>query len=164
MKKMLTVLCVSACIGFAGMTFADTSPDDAIKYRKNLMNSVKYSVDALVAVTKGEVDQQDNLPELAAAFATAANAKLTVAGFEQNTDGQGGEETTATAKVWDEWEDFSSAFIKLGEEADKIKALADAGELNSFDQIKPALGQCGYCHRKADYRTKKQSEQRNSTR
>lgn len=155
MKKKLTVLCLSACVGFGGVAFAESDPDDAIKYRKNLMNSVKFSVDALIAATKGEVEQQDRLPELAAAFATAANSKLTLGGFQQNTDGKGSEETTATAKVWEDWEDFSSAFVKLGEEADKIQALADAGELNSFDQIKPALGQCGYCHRKADYRTKK---------
>lgn len=155
MKNKLTVLCLSVCLGFGGVAFAETEPDNAIKYRKNLMKSVKFSVDALIAATKGEVEQQDKLAELAASFATAANSKLTVGGFEQNTQGKGGEDTTATAKVWEDWDDFSAAFTKLSEEADKIKALADAGELNSFDQIKPALGQCGYCHRKAGYRTKK---------
>lgn len=155
MKKILTLFCLSTCIGFMGFAFAEDDPDNAIKYRKHLMNSVKHSVDALIAVTKGEIAQQDNLPELAATFAAAANSKVTIAGFQQNTDGKGGEETTATAKVWEDWSDFSAAFTKLSEEADNIKALADAGELNSFDQIKPALAQCGYCHRKADYRTKK---------
>lgn len=153
--KKLTAVCMTACIAFSGFAMADTAPDDAIKYRKNLMNSLKTSVNAMIAVTKGEVDQTDLLPELAATFAAAANAKMTIGAFEQNTDGKGSEKTTATSNVWSEWDDFSGAFTKLGKAADDIKALADAGELNSFDQIKPALGQCGYCHRKADFRTKK---------
>ena len=154
MKKLIAV-CMSVAIGFGGFAIAETTADDAIKYRKNLMNSVKYSVDALIAVTKGEVDQKDRLPELAANFAAATRSKMTNGAFQQNTDGEGGEETTATGKVWEEWDDFAEAFTKLEAAADEIQKLADAGELNSFDQIKPALGQCGYCHRKAGFRTKK---------
>lgn len=152
--KKITVLFVSAFVVFSSMAIADTSPDDAIKYRKNLMNSVKTSVNAMIAVTKGEVDQTDLLPELAATFAAATNAKMTKGAFQQNTDGKGGEETTATANVWESWDDFAEAFDKLGTAANDIKTLADAGELNSFDQIKPALAQCGYCHRKAGFRVK----------
>jgi len=152
--KKLAVLCLSGCIAFTGFAIADTAPDDAIKYRKNLMNSVKTSVNAMIAVTKGEVDQKDRLPELAATFAAATRSKMTIGAFKQNTDGQGGEKTTATAKVWEEWDDFAEAFTKLEAAAGEIQKLADAGELNSFDQIKPALGQCGYCHRKAGFRVK----------
>jgi len=152
--KKLTAACMTACLTFSGFAMAETAPDDAIKYRKNLMNSLKTSVNAMIAVTKGEVDQQDSLPELAAIFAAAANSKVTTGAFEQNTDGKGSEKTTATAEVWAEWDDFAGAFTKLSKAANDIQALADAGELNSFDQIKPALGQCGYCHRKAGFRTK----------
>jgi len=153
--KKIKFLGVPVLFIFSSLVIADTAPDDAIKYRKNLMNSVKTSVNAMIAVTKGEVDQASQLSELAATFAAATNAKMTKGAFEQNTDGKGSEKTTATAKVWESWDDFAEAFDKLEKAANDIKVLADAGELNSFDQIKPALAQCGYCHRKAGFRVKR---------
>lgn len=152
--KLPVVACALACASYAGLALADTAADDAIKYRKALMNSVKSSVDALIAVTKGEVEQADRLPQLAASFAASSQAAMTIGAFEQNTHGDGREKTTATEKVWEQWQDFSEAFSKLESAANEIQALADAGELTSFDQIKPALAQCGYCHREAGYRVK----------
>lgn len=149
-KLIIAAFCLSLPFG----AMADTSADDAIKYRKNLMQTLKTSVNAMIAVVKGEVDQKDQLPGLAATFAAAANEAVNNGAFKQNTHGQGSEKTTATENVWKNWDDFSNAFTKLDAAAKDIKAAADAGTLTSFDQIKPALGQCGYCHRKADFRVK----------
>ena len=152
--KKIKLLCLTTLLVLSSHAIAESAPDDAIKYRKALMNTVKNTINALGATLKGEVDQADQIPELAAAVAAATNSKMTIAGFKQNTDGQGDEKTTATAKVWSEWDDFSEAFEKLGKAGQEIQTLADAGELTSFDQLKPALANCGYCHRKAGYRTK----------
>ncbi len=74
------------------------------------MNSVKTSVNAMIAVTKGEVDQKDRLPELAATFVAATNSAMTTGAFKQNTDGQGSEKTTATPMVWEEWGSIELAY------------------------------------------------------
>jgi cytochrome c553 len=33
-----------------------------------------------------------------------------------------------------------------------IQKAAAAGELSEFDQLKPALQECGFCHRKSGFR------------
>lgn len=153
--KFKTIIVCSSLLLLSSTAMADTTADNAIKFRKNLMNSTKTSVDALIAAVKGEVDQKDNLEALAAVFAAATNPEITKSAFLQNThDQQDKEKTTATEKIWSDWNDFAEAFDKLGAATQEISAQAAAGTLTSFDQLKPALGQCGYCHRKAGYRVK----------
>jgi cytochrome c556 len=134
--------------------FADSAPDDIIKYRKNVMKSIGAQTGALVAILKGEVEATDSLAAHAKAFSASANAVLITGAFKQNTDGQGSEKTTATAKIWSDWDNFAATAKKLEAAALEISNAAAEGKLTSFDQLKPALAQCGTCHKDAGYRTK----------
>jgi cytochrome c556 len=130
----------------------DSDPDAIIKYRKNVMGAIGAKTNALVAILKGEVNQPDALGPHAEALAASANAAVITGAFRQNTDGQGGERTTATAKIWEDWATFEKAANDLQAAALEIGKAAAAGQLTSMDQLMPALAQCGTCHKDAGFR------------
>ena len=154
--KTIGIALAAATVLATGLTgghaLAEDDADAAIKYRKNVMAAVGGHTKALVAILKGEISQKDALSLHADGLAAATKTGLTVEAFRQNTDGKGSEKTTATAKIWAEFAGFEESMRKLEAAAVDIQKAAAAGELTSFDQLKPALGQCGFCHRKSDYR------------
>ncbi|MEM9626196.1 MAG: cytochrome c [Pseudomonadota bacterium] len=82
---------------------------------------------------KGEIDQPNALATHADGFAIAATYGVTSAAFEQNTDGLGSEKTTATAKIWQDWDRFDEALKAMEVAAQAIQTAAANGELTSFD-------------------------------
>jgi len=152
-KTTILTACI-ACIFCAPASAGDAEPDAAIKYRKSVMSAVGGHIGGLVAILKGDVDQPDSLATHADGFAVAATHSVTSAAFEQNTDGAGGEETTATGKIWEDWARFDEALKAMETAALDIQTAAANGELTSFDQLKPALKQCGFCHRESGFREK----------
>jgi cytochrome c556 len=139
-------------IGAAALANGIGSADAAIKYRKDAMASVGGHIRALVANLKGEVNDSEGLKVHAAALSAAANASLLKTSFGQNTDGQGTVETTATGKIWEDWDGFAEQLDILERTSAEIAAIAANGELTEFDQLKPVLATCGACHRKLGYR------------
>jgi cytochrome c556 len=153
--KLLSIILTTALLVLSQSAIsADAEPDEAIKYRKNVMGAVGSNMKGMVAILKGNVDQKSSLNALADGFASAATYELTMNAFKQNTDGQGSEKTTSTAKLWEEWNDFTEALIRMEAASKTIQKLAASGELNSFEQLKPALKECGYCHRESGFRSK----------
>jgi cytochrome c556 len=144
-----------ACFVSASAVIAgDADPDAAIKYRKSVMSAVGGHIGGLVAILKGEIDQPDSLATHADGFAIAATYGVTSAAFEQNTEGLGSEKTTATGKIWQDWDRFDEALKAMEVAAKEIQTAAANGELTSFDQLKPALKECGFCHRESGFREK----------
>lgn len=128
--------------------------DDAIKYRKNIMSSVGGHTKALVAILKEQVPHKDALKLHANGLAIATNSSLIENAFKENTHGKGSEKTTSTSKIWEEWSDYTDTIKRLEKATSEIQSLAAKGELVSFEQLKPALKECGYCHRKSGFREK----------
>ncbi len=152
MKVKLLVLFLS--LSFSITSYA--SADGEIKYRKGVMNAVKGSADAMVQILTGKVaDKEGALKELAEALSKSSKSSLTIGAFKVNTHGQGSEKTTATAKVWEEWDEFSEAFRRMDLAAEKILTMANDGSLTMGDMKKVLFKECGHCHRKAGYRVKK---------
>lgn len=149
----------SLCIGlplilFMTASVADSDADNAIKYRKHVMSAVGGHTSALVAILKGDVPHTDAIKAHSDGLLSATDPAMVLAAFKQNTDGEGSEKTTATAKIWEDWSKYEQAVVDLNNAAKIIQAAAAGGTLNSFDQLKPALDQCGYCHRKSGFREK----------
>lgn len=153
MKKLLIISLFTASLVATPLFAAE--PDDAIKYRKNVMSAVGGHIKSMVAILKGKVEHKDSLKAHADGFAASATAAMTIAAFKQNTAGKGSEKTTSTPKIWENWADFEKALVNMEAASKDIQALAAAGKLTSFDQLKPALKECGYCHRKSGFREKK---------
>ncbi len=133
---------------------ADVDPDETIKYRKSAMKAVGGHIGGLVAILKGKVPHKDALKVHADGFAASVDKAMMAIAFKQNTDGKGKEVTTSTALIWKDWGKFEDALVKLEAAAKDIQKAAAEGKLTSFDQLKPALSQCGYCHRKSGFRKK----------
>lgn len=144
-----------AMVMLVGIAYADTDPNNAIKYRKNIMSSVGGHTSAMVAILKEEVPHTEALKTHSAGLVAATTPSVVLAAFMQNTDGEGSEETTATEKIWEDWARYEEAVNDLHAAAKEIQAAADSGSLTSFDQLKPALMQCGFCHRESGFRDKK---------
>jgi len=153
-RNIFAAITVGAVLAGGVTAFANDigEADAAIKYRKDAMASVGGHVRAMVANLKGDIDDPDGLAVHATALAAAANADLLKTSFGQNTDGQGSVETTATAKIWEDWDGFTEQLDLLQSTSAEVATLAAAGELTEFDQLKPMLGTCGACHRELGYR------------
>jgi cytochrome c556 len=147
-----TLMCLAIGLGSAAAAQDIGEPDAVIKYRKDAMASVGGQIRAMVANLKGEITDEAGLVAHANALAASTSPALLKPAFGQNTDGQGSVETTATATVWEDRDGFQEQIDLLNAAAVDIAALANAGELNSFDQLKPALATCGACHREKGYR------------
>lgn len=158
-KKRLRQFAGIAVAGIVGLaaaapSFAADDADAAIKYRQAVMKAVGGHIGVLVSTLKGEIANKDGLAAAAAGFAAAASTSLTTYAFTTNTAGQGTAETTATAKIWEDFARFEEALVAMEKASIEIAAAAEAGELTSFDQLKPALKQCGFCHRESGFRQK----------
>lgn len=149
MKK---ILLATAALGIA-LTSAPAAfaadADASIKYRKSLMKIVGGSASSIGAILKGEAGQKADLAALTQILAASTDPALVNPAFKMNTDGQGVEKTTATAKVWSDWEKFAAITGKLNEAA---KVAAAAGADVSFAEMKPVFAQCKACH--DDFREK----------
>lgn len=140
MKKILIAAALAACV--SGTAFAGA--DDDIKYRQNAMKAVGSQIGSIVAILKGEVDNKAALAEHAALIGAATSTSITVPAFKNNTDGQGERKTTATGKVWSDWDKFEQGLKDL--EAAGAAAAA-AGANISFDQVKALGATCKSCHK-----------------
>ena len=152
--KLLGMLALAGTVGLGSIAAAEDigEADAVIKYRKDAMASVGGHVRAMVSVLKGDINDPEGLAIHAAALSAATNAYLLKTSFGQNTDGQGSVETTATAKIWEDWAGFSEQIDLLESTSAEVAALAAAGDLTEFDQLKPMLATCGACHRQKGYR------------
>lgn len=153
-KKSIKIIGL-AVVMLTGIAYADTDPNNAIKYRKHVMSAVGGHTSAMVAILKEEVPHTDALKLHSAGLVAATTPSVVLAAFTQNTHGEGSEETTATAKIWEDWARYEEAVNDLHTAAKEIQAAADSDNLTSFDQLKPALMQCGFCHRESGFRDKK---------
>lgn len=130
----------------APMVAQAAEADDAIKYRKWIMGTVGNHTQAFFAILQGKVPHQDALAYHARGLAdAAAHAK---AAFEQNTAGQGSEETSAKANVW-EGPDFVAGLDSLAANTATLAAAIEEGDMAAVGPAAGAVGKnCKGCHDK----------------
>tara|TARA_R110002126_G_scaffold42839_3_gene123406 strand:- start:2626 stop:3186 length:561 start_codon:yes stop_codon:yes gene_type:complete len=152
-KTLTAIIGLSFAVMFSQQSFAMDDADTIVKERQAVMEAVKNTVGALAGAVKAGASQED-LIKAADAFAAAAAASITVEAFKTNTHGKSTVKTTATEKVWSDWDRFEQALLDMEAGAIEIQMAAAAGTLTSADQLGVALKECGFCHRKAGYRSK----------
>ena len=133
----------------SGAAFAAAEPDEAIKYRKNVMKSVGGHTGVVAAIIQGKAGTPDALAPHARGLYLSATTALEA--FRQNTDGSGREETTAKGNVWSDWANFES---KMNDFVEASRKMADAAEAGSAGgaELQALGGSCKACH--DDFRTK----------
>jgi cytochrome c556 len=152
----ITIAIVLACVMLAPIAASAADADGAIKYRKSVMLAIKGNADALVQILTGGVEGKEGaVKDITAAMALAAKYSTTSGAFEKNTHGMDSKEkTTSTAKVWEEWQDFSDALKRMEVAANLVAEKGADGSLTMGDMKSELFKECGYCHRKAGFRTK----------
>ena len=145
--RLLAVGAAAAAVLTTGIALADghLDPDSAIQYRKSVMGTVGANMKGAALIVQGKVDFKDNL--VAHAHAMAEAAKLAPAAFKENTDGKGGEKTTANSKVWSDWAKFEGGLKALQAEAAKLVTAAEGGDMGAIGAQLGELGKtCKGCH------------------
>ncbi|MEM7670493.1 MAG: cytochrome c [Pseudomonadota bacterium] len=136
----------TACLLFATTSVSSfaAEPDAAIKYRQSVMKVIGGSTTAIGAILKGEAGKKEDLAALTRILASAADPAIVDAAFEQNTDSEGSEKTTANSEIWSEWQEFTKITAAFSKAAD---AAAAKGAEVGFRDLKPVFAQCKACHK-----------------
>ena len=133
---------VVAAIAFAGLTSFAFAQADAIKERQQVMKGVGGATKEPGAMLKGEAPFE--LEKVQKALATYQDAAKKMPGLFPETSKTGGD-TTASPKIWADFDGFKAAFAKF--DADAKKASAEIKDAATFKANFPAvLKNCGGCH------------------
>jgi len=140
-----TVLACALAGGVAGAAFAQAAPDDAVKYRQTIFETLGANITGVVMNLKGEVSFPDSVPIHARTLADTA--PLVLPAMEQNTAGEGSAETEALDKIWDNWDDFAAKADDMQVAATRLAELAEGGDMQAIGaQVQELGGTCKACH------------------
>jgi cytochrome c556 len=121
---------------------AETSSENAIKYRHAVMEAMAGHTSAFSMIAFGMVDHPEFLQGHANALADAG-AQLTMLFPEGSGEG----ETHALPAIWEEPEKFSAAVAKAEKATAELRDAAASGDRKSIVSAFKALGQsCKGCH------------------
>ena len=123
---------------------ADDAKEDAVDYRKGVYRVIAWNFGPMVGMVKQEI------PFNAEVFARNAGRMATMApmaeeGFIPDSIT---EESTATADIWQNWDEFKAGLDKLTRETTKLAELAAVGApMPDLGKQVGAVGQtCKGCH------------------
>lgn len=134
-----TLLLLLALTAPAG---AETSSENAIKYRHAVMEAMAGHTSAFSMIAFGMVDHPEFLQSHANALADAG-AQLTMLFPEGSGEG----ETHALPAIWEEPEKFGAAVAKAEKATAELRDAAASGDRKSIVSAFKALGQsCKGCH------------------
>jgi cytochrome c556 len=151
-RPMMTVLLGSA-LALTSIAPALAGPDEAIQFRKGIMEGVGAGVLGVSATLKGDLDQQANLKDITQML--AINARLAKSAFRTNTAGQGKERTTSKDTIWSNWDDYAKkmdAFSLAAANLARVTARDAKNQKAIGEAFRAVVGTCKGCH--DDYRQK----------
>lgn len=144
MKTLISfVLAAAAATLTAPASAQFAKPDDAVKYRKNVMFVMQQNFARVGAMAAGKAPFDATVAADSAAVAEFMS-KLPWAGFAAGTD-KG--ETRAKPEIWQESAKFKDYADKMQTEMSKLAAAAKTGNLDSIKTAASATGSaCKTCH------------------
>ncbi len=145
MLRTTALACALGVCLAGGVAFAQADPDNAIKYRQTVFETLGANLTAVVMNLKGEVE----FPDAVAVHArtVADTAPLVLPAMEQNTAGEGSASTEALDKIWDEWDDFAEKSEAFETAAMELGEVADGGDMQAIGaQVQKVAETCKSCH------------------
>jgi cytochrome c556 len=140
LTSVATALLLTA--GCATLATADTSPENAIRYRKAVMTALGGHVGAIMMINGGRVDQPKFLLPHAEALASLGE-QLSIL-FPA---GSGTGKTDALAKIWKDPVKFQKAVDAGTAATAKVRDAARGGDKAAIGQALKGLGEaCKGCH------------------
>jgi cytochrome c556 len=140
MRLKIVVALAAASVAFAGVAVGQ---DTAIPARQNLMKENGAAMKAASAIAKGETEWREG--EAAGAMKIIADNLEEFPGlFPPGSEGGG--DTKASPKIWEDMAGFEAAAAKTVADAKTAEAAASQG-LAAFQAALGAVGaDCGACH------------------
>jgi cytochrome c556 len=137
-----TVSIVALLTGLAGHAAAETTAEDAFKYRQSVMTALKGHVGAISMMVRGLAGDSSYLPRHAEALSALSGELKTV--FQE---GSIVEDSEALPVIWEEPEEFAEAIAKVKTATAALGDVATGGDMQAIGgAFKEVAQACKGCH------------------
>ncbi len=132
-------------VGVSGAAYALGHPENVVKYRLAVQQSLGRIMRAMGDVVKGKVSFTSRLPDQA--LALNLSSKGLVEMFPAGT-GADKLKTRARPEIWRDWDTFRATAEKLVAETAKLVEVSKSGDFEAFTAQYKAVGKvCSACHK-----------------
>ncbi len=131
---------VAAAVSGSALALHEDAADPGVKFRHQVMETMKGSVGATLSILKGEGAAEDLS---AHANLIAAGSHAAKATFEHKVAGG-----YTLPDAWDNWDDFSARLETFTQDADAYAAAAANGDMATAAPAFKSFGNCKACHDK----------------
>lgn len=142
-RKLILLLAATAILpGLTTIAVAETSAEDAFKYRQSVMTALRGHIGAVSMIMRGLVEDEGYLAKHAASMAETATEIHRV--FQE---GSNVGESEALPIIWDEPEKFAEAIEKAEAATAAFSEAAASGDADAISGAFRELGgACRGCH------------------
>jgi cytochrome c556 len=144
MRRLIisTITTATLVLGYSIHVAAETSAEDAFKYRQSMMTALKGHAGAISMQARGLAGNSDYASNHAKAIANL--------GAELHTifpEGSNVEDSEALPVIWEEPEEFAAAVAKAEEAMAALGEVADDGDMKAIGAAFMNVGKaCKGCH------------------
>jgi cytochrome c556 len=131
-------------LGFSMLVTAQAAgkPEDTIKYRHAIMESMSSHVTAILLIATNKIDARQHLQEHADAVANLSGELSHLF-----PEGSGGSETETLPEIWSDSEKFAAAIKKMQDSALALQEAAGLNDNRAFMGAFATAGKaCKSCH------------------
>jgi len=140
LKGAIAALAITAVVSIPAL--ADTTPEDALDYRKAVMTALRGHIGAASMIARGLVDDDGHLVGHARGLADGAREMERI--FQE---GSNVGESEALPLIWAEPDAFAEAVTKMQEAADAFVDAAESGDSEAIGAAFRNVGMsCRGCH------------------
>ena len=137
-----TITAITLVLGLSLQVTAETSAEDAFKYRQYIMTALKGHAGAVSTQTRGLAGNSDYVANHAKAIANLGTELHTI--FQE---GSNVEDSEALPIIWEEPEEFAAAVAKAEEAMAALGETADGGDMQAIGAAFMNVGKaCKGCH------------------
>ena len=141
-KLAIAVTAITVLLGFSMQVTAETSDDNAFKYRQNIMTALKGHAGAIAMQARGLAGDPSKLAGHAKAVASLG-AELHLVFPE----GSKVEDSEALAAIWEKPEEFATAVAAAEEAMAALGEVAESGDMKVIGAAFRNVGKsCKGCH------------------
>jgi cytochrome c556 len=137
-----TITAITLVLGLSLQVTAETSAEDAFKYRQYIMTALKGHAGAVSTQTRGLAGNSDYVANHAKAIANLGTELHTIF-----PEGSNVEDSEALPVIWEEPEEFAAAVAKAEEAMAALDEAADGGDMQAIGAAFMNVGKaCKGCH------------------
>lgn len=137
-----TVTALALILGISIQATADTSAEDAFKYRKTFMTSLRGHAGAISMQVRGLAGDSDYIVKHAKAMANLGSELHSVF-----PEGSAVEDSEALPEIWAKPDEFAAAVAKAADAMTALGEIAEGGDMQAIGKAFGSVGKtCKGCH------------------